>query len=42
MAVGAARADAGVVGYFPLEAPCTVDVRQKASLVHRNRFLMPY
>lgn len=42
MAVGAARADAGVTGHFDLAVPATVDLRQQTCLVNPSRFIMPY
>lgn len=42
MAVGAARADAGMTGHFNLDVPATVDLRQQTCLVSPSRFVMPY
>jgi xanthine dehydrogenase/oxidase len=43
MAIASARADAGAgAGFFPMEVPATIDVRQQASLVTPSRFYMPY
>jgi xanthine dehydrogenase/oxidase len=41
MAVASARADAGETGYFNMEVPMTIDVRQQASLVKPSRFVLP-
>jgi xanthine dehydrogenase/oxidase len=43
MAVTSARVDAGAgAGFFDMEVPATVDVRQQACLVTPARFVMPY
>jgi xanthine dehydrogenase/oxidase len=41
-AIMAARQDAGITGFVSVEAPLTVDVRQKAALVETSRFIMPF
>lgn len=41
MAIAAARADAGVNEFLEMDAPATIDVRQRASLVNPHRFVMP-
>ena len=43
MALTSARVDAGAgAGFFDLEVPATIDVRQQAALVRPSRFVMPY
>jgi xanthine dehydrogenase/oxidase len=43
MAIASARVDAGAgAGYFDLEVPATVELRQQACLVSPSRFVMPY
>lgn len=41
-AIMAARKDAGVSGFVSLDANLTVDVRQRASLVDPQRFVLPH
>jgi xanthine dehydrogenase/oxidase len=41
MAIKSCRLDAGDEGYFSVDAPLTIDLRQQASLVSPSRFLMP-
>lgn len=41
-AVASARKDAGSTGYFNMEVPSTIDVRQLSSLVSPTRFAMPF
>jgi xanthine dehydrogenase/oxidase len=40
-AIMGARADAGCTSFCDLDIPMTVDVRQKASMVSPDRFIMP-
>eukprot|EP00595_Chromulina_sp_UTEXLB2642_P001383 CAMPEP_0196762962 /NCGR_PEP_ID=MMETSP1095-20130614/3124_1 /TAXON_ID=96789 ORGANISM="Chromulina nebulosa, Strain UTEXLB2642" /NCGR_SAMPLE_ID=MMETSP1095 /ASSEMBLY_ACC=CAM_ASM_000446 /LENGTH=826 /DNA_ID=CAMNT_0042115135 /DNA_START=1752 /DNA_END=4232 /DNA_ORIENTATION=+ len=42
MAIKSARSDAGINKYFELDVPSTIDIRQQASLVTRNRLVLPY
>jgi xanthine dehydrogenase/oxidase len=40
-AIASARRDANEQGYFSMEAPMTIAVRQQECLVHPSRFLLP-
>jgi xanthine dehydrogenase/oxidase len=42
VAISSARADAGISGYFALDVPSTVDLRQLSCLTSATRFIMPY
>jgi hypothetical protein len=41
MAIMASRKDAGATDFYQVDVPMTIDIRQQASLVYPNRFVLP-